>query len=443
MSKIHKHWSIIENGQQDQTASHCEFGEFSIYQHTAGDTVAFQELTYEFTFAIKEEMDLFTLFASIQSIEKFDLLIQEPRKVVDLIIQYENKLRIREQPLFIDIKKEFVIPMKVDFVCDSPVKRLTLLGFSIFDKEIEFQIKAFDYQGIRTVFESLIDIFKSEDLLEKVESKENIKWIRQKQLRVNTRESPDYKNSDKLLDLSVRNSEVFSEMFLFLIKNGYIDKKIRTYLKDELSTSDYNKTLKLFGKSLLLTVESNKISIMHTLEPMNISEDDEKTIYTLNPRLWQYFINHWHEEFIGKVLGEIAQGHSGDVRVVDYCAGYEFNFQETARSDDNVEIDWLVLIEKDNVYKLIAIECKRKMSKKIKKGIKEKYENKILNSGFNYNLIDAYINVGYFSEKDAVDEEKIGLKGRTTLFPFITFSEKTFDQNILRFRECFDKIFEE
>lgn len=446
MNKLNKGWKICYSELETNNDCHYRVDSYFFYNGDELEVTELEEKLYTFTLFLKEETENFEVFSTLQTIQNFSLLTDVPIDLVDLIKEYENDLMEGDKALFYDIRKQFLIPIVVDFVSSSKVNQIAFLGYSIFSNIIEFSIKAFDYESIRIIFNSLTAKFSELDYLKNVSFSEHIKWIRQKQLKVFKKEKPNYNNSQKLLIGSKDNSSTYSKLLLEIKNKGYIDRSYRDILNRDLTLPQYDNLMKIFEKSLLLQVENNKITLMHHSDPLNVKEDDIQTVYTFKPRIWQYYLNDWYEDFITYAIEDIRCDEDFEIKILNVDGNSEYNFKESGLDKDKVELDLIVLLQYRDKYKIVAIECKRTMSNKNRKKIKEKYESKILNSVSNYNLIDAYVNIGYFSSSSDIRIDKIFSNknniSNKVAFPFITFASTDYQETIKQLKKCFQLIME-
>ncbi|MBG9942319.1 hypothetical protein ABE237_29245 [Brevibacillus formosus] len=434
-------WKILLNDDLNiNSEPYFKVSDYNFYlcDNDITESELYDAKAYSFSVKLNNPISNIEFFMSLQSVDALSVLADEPYQITDLIVAYENSIREGQKTLFHDIRKQYMVPVKVDFISKVETNKIALLGYSIFDNEVDFFIKAFDYSAIRAIFSAIVDFFSNFDLLQEIQFNEHIKWIRQKQLKVYQKEKINFSKSKKLLQGTIRNNSVYSGLLREISKQGYIDRTYKDSLKTALSHRDNEKLLSLLEKSLLLPVENSKVALLHNSVPLSIKEDDLKTVYTLEARLWQYFINDWFEEYIGEVLQKVKEDDSFDIELLSCEANSEYNFKGTPLDEDKVELDWLVLLKRGNDYKLIALECKRTMSNRVKKKIREKYEEKVTKT-INYDLIDAYINVGFFSEKNLLEHEKIVIKPDYSV-PFLTIASTDFNETVDLLKQCFESI---
>lgn len=444
MHEIKRNWKILHSGNEPYNGSHYQIASYYFYDNTDFEILDFEEKIYTFSLTLNDETSNFEVFSTLQSITDFSLLTNLPIELVDLIKTYESELREVDKSLFHNIRKQYVVPVEVDFVSETKANQITFLCYTVFGNTIEFLVKAFDYESIRVAFNAIIKKFSELDYVKGIFFKDHIRWIRQKQLKVYQKEKQNYNNSCRLLNGTINNSMTYKKLLFELKNNGYIDNSFREVLKKELTAPQYDNLMKIFDKALLLSVENSKITLLHRSEALNIKEDDDQTVYTLNPRIWQYYINNWYEDFITEAIKVIQSEENFDINIIAIDGNAEYNFKESGKEEDKFELDLLLLLERQGQYKLVAIECKRTMSNRNRKRIREKYENKTLYANSNYKLIDAYINVGYFSNNNDLKIEKIfsnkNNMSNKVPFPFITFASTDFFETISKLKQCFNFI---
>ncbi|MEJ9371933.1 hypothetical protein, partial [Schinkia azotoformans] len=199
----------------------------------------FEEKIYTFSLTLNDETSNFEVFSTLQSITDFSLLTNLPIELVDLIKTYESELREVDKSLFHNIRKQYVVPVEVDFVSETKANQITFLCYTVFGNTIEFLVKAFDYESIRVAFNAIIKKFSELDYVKGIFFKDHIRWIRQKQLKVYQKEKQNYNNSCRLLNGTINNSMTYKKLLFELKNNGYIDNSFREVLKKELTAPQY------------------------------------------------------------------------------------------------------------------------------------------------------------------------------------------------------------
>lgn len=384
----------------------------------------FEPILFKFNIKVDREIDIVSIFNYLGSSNNsgFNILGGVPFKTTQLIQTYDDNNKLDDICLFHDIRTQYVI-FGVPEGYESEANSIVFIGVSIFDKEIRFLIKAFDFDIIRDVHEIIIDVIKKDINIEDIDYCTNIKWLLVNKYKVLQKDCKRDSLEKKILldSVNCNYEKMYRSLFSKLMLKGYITVEERKEIA-ELKTAQGARIRNILRKYLKLSVEEGKATLIHEENAIDAQDDDKNTVYTLSSKGWKYFMNSWFEDYTGQALTKI-----NNFKVEFLQAESEFNFSESKDKKDKMEIDWLMLVTKDGVSKVISIECKRTMTIKILDSIKEKYKEKLLKTPNHY-LIDGFINVGFFLPKkntsskleyNIINSDTISV-GRIEK-PFITF----------------------
>lgn len=409
-----------------------------------GKNNKFEQIVFKFSLAIDDEVDIVSIFNYLLPLSKsgFKILGQVPFITTELIKKYDENKRLDDICLFHDIRTQYII-FGVPEGFEDENSGIVFIGVNIFNREIEFAIKAFNFDTIRDVHEIIIEEIKENVKVKSINYHENIKWLLIDKYKVlEKRINLDSLEKKILLDsINCNYEKMYRSLFLKLISKGYITPSERTEIS-KLKTANGAKIRSILKRCMKLSVEEGKATLMHDDASIDIQHDDKNTVYTLSSKGWRYFMNHWFEDYIGQVLKKIK-----NINIEYMKPEIEFNFNNPKEKSDNMEIDWLILATKDGVSKIIAIECKRTITSKIIDSIKEKYSNKFLKTTNHY-LIDGFINVGYFlpckGRNKYVDYNSIKVESVSVDIiekPFLTFVSDNFQSFCDNFEKSIETIF--
>lgn len=422
------------NREGDTSSPYFNIGSYNVFLCDNCDDNAIVSKRYDFSIEFNANIDAIDIFTTLQSSETLTMLCDFPLELSDLIQQFENSIRHQQATLFIDTQKRYIVPCKVDFVNTNNID-LIFIAYNVYESEVEMVIKAFSYESLYAAYNAIIDELGKFGLIKSIKFHKHIKALKLDDLKTNSKQDYYCASADKLLEGTLLHPKEYSELFKVLMRKGFIDRVYRDKLEQELTTNSFLKLMSAMNKVLLLPLENNRHQMLHDSVPHNILEDDEKTVYTLNPRVWQYFMNRWFEEYVGKALETIKSDSSFGIDI-DYDGGGEYNFHESGNAANTTEIDWIITVRKDTVFKLVFIECKRTLSKKTIKNIKEKWENKLLNTR-NYDIADILISLGYFSKEDNLKERCSLTTFSGYHVPLCAFATTEFELLVTQLKEYF------
>lgn len=336
--------------------------------------------------------------------EKIHYLNAAPSEVTEYIKQYEENIRFSDGYLFHDIRTKFI-----DFILFDDVKHkhnVVLLGYSLLELETCLAIKAFNMDGLSEFSNQIIDYCAKNEI--QIESETNLRWLQIEQcILPNT----NYNRNDvfdsflkKTLDTEYFNT--FVSAFKKIDYQGYFDKSfysssitINGHQTEVGNVKQFRRYFTPFWKTEISVKELNR-TVLYLHDELLNDESLDKMVYTIKPHLMQYYQLHWFEDFCFEVISNID---TQDFYVANIYPGRKFNFFQSGKSSDIREIDVLLGVICNGVYKIIAIECKKTLSNDEIKDTNNKTREKVLKA--NLNVIDAYIHIGCFNNDVVFDRD--------------------------------------
>lgn len=132
-------------------------------------------------------------------------------------------------------------------------------------------------------------------------------------------------------------------------------------------------------------------NILYLHDEVPEDEHIDSYVYAFKPGLMKYYLQNWFEDFTLRVVQDMDWG---SYSVVHGMKGCRFNFFNNDDENNVREIDLIIEIQKNNCSKIIAIECKKTLSRKEIQMTNKKSKEKVLESG--NNIFDAFIHIGCF-----------------------------------------------
>ncbi|MGJ8742320.1 hypothetical protein [Clostridium botulinum] len=410
-----------------------------------------EEILYDFSIKLEEEVDEISITNFLEDDINGINMLSRPKEIIEYIREYDDN--IDDCVLFHNIRKKYICFVNIKEI--ELENNIVFVAFSLFKDEVKFTLKGFDCNILKEIKDEIVDCFKANMESFKEVSNQDLKWLLLKDKVVFKKENTSFSNLDnKFLKETINPN--FKDMYKYLLpkitSKGYITKKTREELKKLNLKNRGSKIRNILNKSLLLEIEKGKFVILHNDRPSSIKEDDEKTIYTFPPRLWQYYMLNWFEDYVGEAIKKFNNIQES-YKIKESDNNIEFNFCDTKKEAGKFEIDWIILVEKNGIKKIISMECKRTLSKSTYDKIREKYTCKIINTE-NHFLIDGFINIGYFYPKERYIENKF--KGDNIIFEeeeygtnqnkkskkIVSIIENDFDNLVKCLEKSFDYIFD-
>lgn len=355
---------------------------------------------YNYNFSIKFSNNIqpINIDDYLKEIKDLKFIFKVPKLELDLIREYDNDIMEEKNVLFHDMRKEFIEVCEYTNVTDSKTEiNIFFIGFTIRKNNVYFKIKTFDFEILRIVSNRIINHVTSNYHVEEVVKDTNMNWLTIDNLyKYNNSDniSVDKNEQKKLLDVSFKYENLITYISTRIMKNGFLTlDEMKEKVDGGVSINEINQMKILFKEYLKLSM-NNRFVYLHQEAANNYHGDKKKnTVFSFSPRLLQYFDLCWYEEYINKCIKDISIEYKFEI--IDIKRNNVYNFNNNDEDSFNTEFDFLVLIKRGNIEKIIAIECKRTLSKKEIDDSKSKFKSKIIESK-NRMLIDGYIVIGFF-----------------------------------------------
>lgn len=328
--------------------------------------------------------------------DKIKFLLESPVELIEYIREYEEKLVLNEVCLFHDLRTKYVDILEYN---DKNIENnVIIVGTTILQEGVYLAVKAFSLLGLGMFAEKVINYCKENDIT--VELKNNVRWIHLEQCMVPSTNVAINDTFNDFLNktLDDKYCNVFLEAFDKIDFQGYLDK---TFYDKEVTVSGYKNKIRDLNRftKYFASFWKNDISVKETSRTVLYLHDElindeslHKIVYTLKPHLMQYYQLHWFEDFCVRIIQNM---NITTFRILNIYAGRKFNFFQRENDNDIREIDIILGIEHNDIFKIIAIECKKTLSNYEIRDTNKKIKNKILKS--HKNIIDAFIHIGCFN----------------------------------------------
>lgn len=393
--------------------------------------------------------------------ELFDnaiFLSEVPEELTTYIKSYEENLRFSDLYLFHDIRTKYI-----DFILLNPNEELSnsivFIGYTVLPDEICFAIKAFSLNDLVQITETITQACHQKQLA--VETPRNLRWLQLEQYMLPNRNPPKNDVFESFLErtLDEKYCRLFLSAFKIIDSNGYLEQ---VFYNQDVSISGHAtkvKDLKQFTRyfsrfwktdiSDLTSDRTKTILCLHDELPNEESRD--KIVYTVKPFLKQYYQLKWFEDFCSHLIFSM---HIPEFNIIDSALGRHFNFLQSEMDIDIREIDFIFGIEHNGIYKIVAVECKKTLSKQQISSTNRTIREKILKS--HINIIDAYLHIGCFNNGVVFDEniaEKKAMYKHGILqlpedpkaldAPFFAFTMDSIDDFKIKFSHIIKTIFDQ
>lgn len=331
-------------------------------------------------------------------------LAEAPVELSELIKEHEENIKFKDNYLFHDLRTRYV-----DFYLyeENGLKNnVLLIGYTLLEDVTCFGIKAFSLRGLTAFTQKFLNycIINKIDM----EYQKNLQWIQLEQsiLPDTNLIRNDIYESFLQKTLVEDYCGAFIKAFRAIDNQGYLENN---FLEEEItihgetkkvgSIKQFTKWFSRFWKTDISIRDANR-TVLYLHDELLNDESREKVVYTIKPHLMQYYQLHWFEDFCYEIIKDIT---NTEIKIINSYAGRIFNFYQNGKDSDNRELDIILGIEYNGVYKIIAIECKKTLSKDEVRSTNRKIKNKVLKSP--NNVIDAYVHIGCFNRDVEFEKE--------------------------------------
>lgn len=346
---------------------------------------------FQVEMSIKSELDVRLWIEDIIPQVKF--LTTAPEKLIEYIQLYEENTNPNEEALFHDFRTKFIDFAVIKYEVNKELKEdIVLCGYSADKKYVYIVVKTFSLITLSEIYDCITKSCLKQDL--NLILAEDIRWIRLNSYKVNDNiQMPSAQDKEFLKKtLATTNFDVFYKIFRQIDTEGFLSRK----LYDEYMYKN-GKQLKQVSKffspywKLNSSLAGKEKNILYLHDEVPEDEHIDSYIYAFKPSLMKYYLQNWFEDF---TMGIINDMDWGDYNVIHSMKGCRFNFFNNDDEKNVREIDLIIEIQKSNNSKIIAIECKKTLTRKEMQMTNKKCKEKVLESG--NNIFDAFIHIGCF-----------------------------------------------
>lgn len=346
---------------------------------------------FQIEMSIKSEIDVRLWIEDIISQVKFlTIAPEELRKYIQL---FEENTNPNEECLFHDFRTRFIDFAVIKYEVNKEMKEdIFLYGYSMDEKYVYIVVKAFSLITLSEVYTCIIENCLAQDL--KFILDEDIRWIRLNSYKVKDDiQIPSAQDKEFLKKtLVATNFDTFYKIFRQIDAEGFLSKKLyHEYLyRDEKPLKQVSKFFSPYWKLSSSMPEKTK-NILYLHDEVPEDEHIDSYVYAFKPGLMKYYLQNWFEDFTLRVVQDMDWG---SYNVMHSMKGCRFNFFNNGDENNVREIDLIIEVQKNNCSKIIAIECKKTLSRKEIQMTNKKSKEKVLESG--NNIFDAFIHIGCF-----------------------------------------------
>jgi hypothetical protein len=346
-------------------------------------------------------LDIRYWFEEISSGIQF--LSETPSELTEYIKNYEENSCFTDICLFHDLRTRYIDFLLYDQ--GNLKNNVLLIGYTLLENEVYIVIKSFSLEGLVEFTKELIRYCNSNEI--SIENNSDLRWMQLEQCILPATNLARNDMFDSFLQKSLQTDycDIFLKAFQIIDSQGYLDKSFYDssviinghdcIIRD---INQFTKYFSLFWKTDISIKEISR-TVLYLHDEILNEESINKIVYTIKPHLMQYYQLHWFEDFCDSIIKNTA---FEQFKIVNSYSGRKFNFFQNGNCDDIREIDLILGIVRNNTYKIIAVECKKTLSKKEITVTNRKIKDKILKSYSN--VIDAYIHIGCFNNDVEFDK---------------------------------------
>ena len=383
-----------------------------------------------------------------------NFLTDTPSELTTYIKEYEENIPFKDRYLFHDLRTRYIEFCVYD---EGTLKdNVLLVGYTLLENEVCFAIKAFSLIGLEKFTRLIFDYCNKHQIT--VNSEDNLRWIQLEQCLL-----PDINvNRNDLFDGFLKKTmltdycKIFIDAFKCIDSQGYLDRKFYDGVVringNETTIGKLKQFTKYFSRfwKTEISTKNVKRTVLSLHDELLNEESIDKMVYTIKPHLMQYYQLHWFEDFCSENINNFT---SPGCKIVNSYCGRKFNFFQSGTDNDSRELDILLGMESNGIHKIVAIECKKKLSNDEIKTTNSKIKKKILSAP--NNVIDAYIHIGCFNEDVVFDKtiESTDQKYKQGLIqlkkeaiddaPYFAFNASSSENLNIKFYHVIKEIFEQ
>lgn len=402
---------------------------------------------FQIGMSIKSEIDIRLWIDEV--IPQVEFLTTAPEELRKYIQLYEENANPNEECLFHDFRTKYIDFARIKYKVNKEMKEdIFLYGYSADEEYVYIVVKTFSLITLDKIYNYIIKKCLEQEMDFVLE--EDIRWIRLNSYKV--RDNIQVPVAQEVVFLNATlvktNFEMFYKVFRQIDAEGFLSRKLyKEYMyRNEKQVKQVSKFFSPYWKfSSGLSEKTRDILYLHDEVP----EDEyiDSYVYAFKPSLMKYYLQNWFEDFTLRIVEGMEWGC---YNVKHSMKGCRFNFFND-NDDNNVrEIDLIIEIQRSRDSKIIAIECKKTLSRKEIQMTNKKCKEKVLESG--NNVFDAFIHIGCFKgdvefnipfngTKEKYKQGIINAKSDDYDVPFYAFTIKSIDDYQKKILCIVDEIF--
>lgn len=336
-------------------------------------------------------------------------LIENPDELTKYIKKYEENIRFDETYLFHDLRTRYLDILLYDE--ENLKNNVLLVGYTLLQEEVCLAIKGFSLSGLVEFSRKIIDYCENNEI--PIECNTNLRWVQLEHCilpEINTERNNIFE-AFLYKTLESEYCKTFLKAFKTIDFQGYLGKKfydeVITVNEHERKIRDIQQFTKYFSPFWKTNISIKNVSrtVLYLHDELLNDESINQVVYTIKPHLMQYYQLHWFEDFCNCVIKNIKVP---GLNIINIYAGRRFNFFQSKNPLDIREVDIMIGVQYHDVYKIIAIECKKTLSNDEVQSTNKITREKVLKS--HCNIIDAYIHIGCFNNDVDFDKKINGSK---------------------------------
>lgn len=402
---------------------------------------------FQIRMSVKSEIEIrFWMEDIIPQVKFLTIAPEELRKYIQ---KFEEDTNPNEECLFHDFRTKYIDFALMKYKVKKEIKEdIVLCGYSMNEKYTYIVVKTFSLIALNEIYTCITENCSTQEIECILDG--DVRWIRLNTYKVrDNMQIPTVQEMEFLNKTLVKtNFEIFYKVFRQIDMEGFLSKKLyNEYMyRNGKQLKQVSKFFSPYWKlSSDLPEKTKNILYLHDEVPEN--EHIDSYVYAFKPSLMKYYLQNWFEDFTLRIVEEMEWG---SYNVVHSMKGCRFNFFSDDDENNVREIDLIIEIQKNRSSKIVAIECKKTLSRKEIKMTNRKCKEKLLESG--NNIFDAFIHIGCFrgdaefdinfsGTKEKYKQGIINAESDSYDAPFYAFTIKSIDDYKKKMLYIIDDVF--
>ena len=334
---------------RDINCGKCENDKYNVYK-------------YSFSIEFDSNVDMIQIDDLLREIRYITFISSTPQKEVNLIEKYDTNITDEKSVLFHDMRRNFIEICEYISI-ESDNINIFFIGFSLYKNFVHFTIKTFDFSMLRVISNYIIDHFNKNHC--NIVRNTNMNWLTINNLlkfKNNNNILVDENEKNKLLECSLKYEDIMNYALSKIMSDGYLTiDDMRKKINGKASIDSLKQMKILFKEYLKLNIQNKFVYLHEELANNYHVEKVKNSIFSFSPRLLQYFDLSWYEDYTYECVSKSLRKYK--IELLDISRNNVYNFTDLDE-DYDIEFDLILLLKKDNIEKIVAIECKRTLSKK-------------------------------------------------------------------------------